>query len=209
MKGTGGHKRLFGIFNSVDIVIILLVIVMAIGGYLFLRGRSAAETAGGVKTIQYTVEGQNIVSSAAAYPKVGDKAYNSSTSAYLGIVKDIRVEDQMKVDYNPQKGAYDKHAVTGFKTVYITIEGEGYDNDQNVVVNDNVVKVGQELNVKGKGYAMGGYIVGIHLDGSEQQPAETETDPAGNTPDETEPEDVQNGPTPDAPQPDGSNSENQ
>ena len=41
------------------------------------------------------------------------------------------------------------------------IEGSGTETDQDITVEGNVVKVGKEQNVKGKGYAFKGYIVEV------------------------------------------------
>lgn len=164
MKNTENKKgKIFGIFNIVDIIIVLLIIVVGVVGFKIVRSKDKIIASGGLKTIQYTVEGQNVVKEAAYFPKVGDEVYNSSTSEYLGVLTEVRVEEQMRIDYNNVKGIYEKHPAPNLYTVYVTIEGEGYDDNQNITVNDAVVKVGKDMSIKGKGYAFMGYIVDINL----------------------------------------------
>lgn len=163
MKAEAGKGKILGIFNGLDIIIMIFVIAAIFLGIRFLKSRDAVAEAGGNKTIQYTVEAQNVVKAASEMAKAGDEVYNSSTSDYLGTVTEVRVIDQTRLEYNQTKGVYEKHPVPRLYTVYVTIEGDGYETDQNIVVNGQTVKVGGEMSVKGKGYAFGGYIVGIHV----------------------------------------------
>lgn len=149
--------------NAVDIVIILLVLAIGVGGFFVLRSRNEIVNSGGMKTITYTVEGQNVVENAANMPKIGDEVYNSSTSEFLGTLTDVKVEPQKRIAYNNTKGVYEKYDVPGLFTVYVTISGDGFDTEKDITVNGTVTKVGKELSVKGKGYAFMGYIVGVNL----------------------------------------------
>ena len=87
-------KKLFGVFNIVDIILILLVIAAAaVGAKMFLGGGNSAETTAETKTYSYVVMGQQVLDETAEFPVVGGNAYNSSTSAYLGTVKEVATEE--------------------------------------------------------------------------------------------------------------------
>ena len=45
--------------------------------------------------------------------------------------------------------------------IYVTIEGNGTETEKDITVEGTTVKVGMELNVKGKGYAFKGIVVEV------------------------------------------------
>lgn len=154
-------RKLFGIFNIVDIILILLVVIAGIvGAKLFLGGGSDADTAD-TKTYSYVVMGQEVLEETADFPVVGGNAYNSSTSAYLGTVTEIETEPFTEIVYDRNSESYQKIPVAGYSNLYLTIEGEGTETEKDITVNGTTVKVGMELNVKGKGYAYKGIVVEV------------------------------------------------
>ncbi|MEI3523386.1 MAG: DUF4330 domain-containing protein [Anaerotignum sp.] len=63
--------------------------------------------------------------------------------------------------FNRTTNKYEMLPIPGYCNIYVEIEGSGTETDQDITVEDNVVKVGKEQNVKGKGYAFKGYIVEV------------------------------------------------
>ena len=154
-------KKIFGIFNIVDILLILIVIIVGIvGGRMLLGGRSAAEGGADTKTYSY-VMGEEVVAETANFPVVGGNAYESSTSTYLGTVKDVKTEPFTETMFNRTTGKYEKVPVDGYSNIYVTIEGSGTETEKDITVEGTTVKVGMELNVKGKGYAFKGIVVEV------------------------------------------------
>ncbi len=154
-------RKLFGIFNVVDILLILLVIAAAaVGAKLFLGGgqNQAVEES---KTYSYVVQGQEVLEETAQFPVIGGKAFNSSTSAYLGIVTDVQSEPHTETMYNRVTEQYEKVPVKDYCNLSVTIEGQGTETDRDIIVEGTPVKVGMELNVKGKGYAFKGYVIEV------------------------------------------------
>ncbi|MBR6543761.1 MAG: DUF4330 domain-containing protein [Anaerotignum sp.] len=155
-------KKLFGVFNIVDIILILLVIAAAaVGAKMFLGGGSNAETAAETKTYSYVVMGQQVLDETADFPVVGGNAYNSSTSAYLGTVKEVATEQFTETVYDKDTSKFHKVPVEGYSNIYVTIEGPGTETEKDITVNGTTVKTGMELNVKGKGYAFKGIVVEV------------------------------------------------
>ena len=146
------RNKLFGIFNIVDILLILIVIIVGIvGGRMLLGGRGAAESGADTKTYSYVVMGEEVVAETANFPVVGGNAYESSTSTYLGTVKDVKTEPFTETMFNRTTGKYEKVPVDGYSNIYVTIEGNGTETEKDITVEGTTVKVGMELNVKGKG----------------------------------------------------------
>ena len=156
------RNKLFGIFNIVDILLILIVIIVGIvGGRMLLGGRGAAESGADTKTYSYVVMGEEVVAETANFPVVGGNAYESSTSTYLGTVKDVKTEPFTETMFNRTTGKYEKVPVDGYSNIYVTIEGNGTETEKDITVEGTTVKVGMELNVKGKGYAFKGIVVEV------------------------------------------------
>lgn len=155
-------KKLFGVFNIVDIILILVVIaVAAVGAKMFLGGGSSTDTAAETKTYSYVVMGQEVLDETADFPVVGGNAYNSSTSAYLGVVKEVATEEFTETVYDKDTSKFHKVPVEGYSNIYVTIEGPGTETEKDITVNGTTVKTGMELNVKGKGYAFKGIVVEV------------------------------------------------
>ena len=155
-------KKLFGVFNIVDIILILAVIVVgAVGAKIFLGGGNSVDTAAETKTYSYVVMGQEVLDETADFPVVGGNAYNSSTSAYLGTVKEVATEQFTETVYDKDTSKFHKVPVEGYSNIYVTIEGPGSETEKDITVNGTTVKTGMELNVKGKGYAFKGIVVEV------------------------------------------------
>ena len=155
-------KKLFGVFNIVDVILILAVIVVgAVGAKMFLGGGSSTDTAAETKTYSYVVMGQEVLDETADFPVVGGNAYNSSTSAYLGTVKEVATEQFTETVYDKDTSKFHKVPVEGYSNIYVTIEGPGSETEKDITVNGTTVKTGMELNVKGKGYAFKGIVVEV------------------------------------------------
>ena len=155
-------KKLFGVFNIVDILLILVVIaVAAVGAKMFLGGGSSNDTAAETKTYSYVVMGQEVLDETADFPVVGGNAFNSSTSAYLGTVKEVATEQFTETVYDKATSKFHKVPVEGYSNIYVTIEGPGTETEKDITVNGTTVKTGMELNVKGKGYAFKCIVVEV------------------------------------------------
>ena len=155
-------RKVFGVFNIVDILLILIVIAAAaVGAKMFLGGGSGADTAATTKTYSYVVMGQEVLDETADFPVVGGNAYNSSTSAYLGTVKEVATEPFTEIVYDRETSKFHKVPAEGYSNIYVTIEGPGTETEKDITVNGTTVKTGMELNVKGKGYAFKGIVVEV------------------------------------------------
>ena len=154
------NRKLFGIFNIVDIIIILLVIVVGLIGFKMFVNRGQEDNTA-TKTYSYVVQGREVLEETADVPVIGEKVFNSSTSEYLGTVKEVTSEPYTEVLYSKEIGQYQKLQVEGYSDILLTIEGNGTETEQDITVEGTTVKVGMELNIKGKGYAFKGIVVEV------------------------------------------------
>lgn len=154
-------KKVFGIFNIVDILLILVVIVGGIAAARIFLGGGTADTAADTKTYSYVVMGEKVVEETADFPVVGGNAYDSTDSTYLGVVKEVNTTPFTETMFNRITEKYEKVPVSGYNNIYVTIEGKGTETEKDITVEGETVKVGMELNVKGKGYAFKGIVVEV------------------------------------------------
>ena len=159
-------RKLFGVLNALDILIILVLVCAAAFGVYWTKGRQGTQTAAETKTYTYVVEGKAVLEETVEFPVVGQNVYNSSTSEYLGTVAEVWSEPNTETNFNRVTNTYEKVPVPGYCDNYVASTGNGTETDQDITVEGTVVKVGKELNVKGKGYAFKGYIVEVR-DGEE------------------------------------------
>ncbi|MFV0314689.1 MAG: DUF4330 domain-containing protein [Anaerotignum sp.] len=154
------NKKLFGIFNIVDIIFILLLLLAGFIGFRMFFGGGQEDTAT-MKTYTYVVQGREVLDETADMPIVGDKVYNSSTSDYLGVVKEVTSEPFNEVVFSKEIGAYQKLPAEGYSDIFVTVEGNGTETERDITVEGTTVKVGMNLNLAGKGYAFGGIVVEV------------------------------------------------
>ena len=153
-------ERIFGIFNIVDVILILLVLAVGFFGARMLLGGGSGQAAE-QKTYSYVVEGQEVLEQTADIPVIGGNVFNSSTGAYLGKVTAVSSVPHTETMYNRITEAYEKVPVKDYCDLSVTITGQGTETEKDITVEGTPVKVGMELNVKGKGYAMKGFVVEV------------------------------------------------
>lgn len=155
-------KKLFGILNGLDLLILLVLLAAVVFGiYWTAGGGQNGGTSAETKTYTYVVEGRQVLEETANFLVEGGKVFDSSTSAYLGTVKSFWTEPFTESNFNRVTNQYEKVPAPGYCNIYLEIEGSGTETDEDITVEGTVVKVGAEQNVKGKGFAFQGYIVEV------------------------------------------------
>jgi len=151
-------------FNVVDLLILLIVIVIMIFGYKLIKSsdNQLNKQEGDVKQISYNVlSSANLVDST-KMPKIGDKVYDSVTQQYIGEISNISVDSHSGYLYSQNLGAYVKEELPDTYDMKITISGNGYETDTDVIVENQTIKVGKLINVKSKGYVFVTYVIEIN-----------------------------------------------
>ena len=148
-------------FNVIDILIVLLLICALAAGVYWVRRGGSDGTVSEEKTYTYVAEGKKVLEATAGVPVVGSKVFESSSSAYLGTVSKVWSKPNEEASFNRTTNKYEKMPVPDYCDLYIAITGNGTETEGDITVEGTVVKVGDEIDVKGKGYAFEGYIVEV------------------------------------------------
>ncbi len=150
-------------FNIVDAALILLIIAALAVCFLFLRSR---ESIGGTEStkVHFTVELRRVsreMIDRVEAAGIGSNVYRSTDGEYLGTLEGFTYETHVETEYAAGLGEYAQYEVPDRYLLYLDIVGDGAESGTEISVNGNAIRIGQEMFVKGKGYASGGYVVGI------------------------------------------------
>ncbi len=161
MMQENRSKKLFGILNGLDIFIILILLAAIAFGVYWIRGGGTQGGQSEQKTYTYVVEGRQVREEIINFPEEGGNVYDSKDGTYLGKIKSSWATPFCEISFNRVTNQYELLPQPGYSNVYVEIEGTGTETEQDIIVEGNVVKVGAEQSIKGKGFAYAGYIVEV------------------------------------------------
>ena len=157
------NKKLFGLVNIIDI---LLVIIILIGG-LFAYKKIFSSDSGvnlGAKYYKttFTMKVDSVPSSVVNYLEKGSEVYDNESNVFIGKLIDFKSDDYESYVENRENNTFVKTKVPDKISVYLTVETEVSDNPGDLITANNYyVKVGKYLSVRAKNFAGSGYIISM------------------------------------------------
>ena len=148
----------------VDVAIVALIALCLVAAVLFLQGRSSAGEEQQTRPMAYTVLLKDMPAGQVGLPREEGAVFNSNNGNYLGTLLEVGYEHAWESKYNPDLGKYVVVENPDRYDVYITVTNDGYETEKDIVVGGYVIKVGEELNIRGKGYAGRGIVADIMPD---------------------------------------------
>lgn len=145
-------------WTFVDTLIVILVVV---AGVALVKVFGTPKSAGDTKTVDAVVLLAKEDKEVAGAISKGDAITISLTEKDTGTLKDIEVKDAETLVYNSIDGKYVIEPVEGKVDIYATVELDVKENDYAFTSGSTVLKVGEKLPFRGKGYALEGYIISI------------------------------------------------
>lgn len=145
-------------WTFVDTLIVILVVV---AGVALVKVFGTPKSAGDTKTVDAVVLLAKEDREVADAISKGDAITISLTEKDTGTLKDIEVKDAETLVYNSIDGKYVIEPVEGKVDIYATVELDVKENDYAFTSGSTVLKVGEKLPFRGKGYALEGYIISI------------------------------------------------
>lgn len=168
MKIIDRKGRLFGKVSLLDLLIVAVVVAVALVGYNLLFGENTVTSLeDSQKTVRYTVEMREVRESILTMPEEGGPAFNSSRNYHIGDIVSWRHEPHQEAIQNYDEGTYEWVERDDQYLFYITIEAQADINDFGIRVGQQEIRIGDEIPLKGKGFASLGYIVGIEIEGED------------------------------------------
>lgn len=147
-------------FNLLDIAIILIVLVLGVFGYKYLKRTDVV--APNTQKIVYQIRTNEI--EPIVYDKIAEDTdiYDSIKNYHIGKVTTKELLPAIREVFNEEKNEYEVDEVENKINVLLTIEADGVVSGKDIIVGGAYdLKVGNVAYVKGKGYAAIGYVVAI------------------------------------------------
>lgn len=146
--------------NVLDIIIILVAIVIGVVGIKLMSNNDVKETAHTSKVI-YKVKGTDCLPQIEEYITEGSMIYDSIKNYNIGKVIKCEIEPTGVYVPDLERGIVVENFKDDKVDVTLTIEADAVQSDSQIAIGNYEIKVGQEAFVRGKGYAMAGYVVAI------------------------------------------------
>ena len=147
--------------NLFDVFIILIALVAVIIGYKFINKTDNNISTASTEKVIYQVRTSETVQEVYDMIEVGTPIYDSQKNFYIGTIKDKTFEKSVRYASNIADGQYVATEIEDYVDIILTIESNAEYSEQNISVGEFEVKVGSNAYLKGKGYALAGYVVSI------------------------------------------------
>jgi len=145
MKIINEKGKLFGLINIIDLGVLLLVLALAAGGFMYMNRKEAppqAEMQEYHITLKCSGYGDDVVNAI----KVGARLYYSSGLTDI-VITDVRVEPA-KVDVNTSDGRIVVQDHPTLKDIYVTVKLKDSLDDPMIYINNLHVTVGKDITLK-------------------------------------------------------------
>lgn len=158
--------KLFGKISVIDLGIIILLIVFALGVYLKFGVLEQTNTSTTNEKITFTLKIPAVRMLYFDQLKVGDAMYESTDNTRIGEITDVYYEDA-EVTYVDLDGQSVNGPAEGRYDIYVTVEGEGAISGGRYLMNRTYeIGVGSIRNYMTKYVAFHGQVKEIYTDGA-------------------------------------------
>lgn len=138
--------KLFGKISIVDILILAVILIfVAFMGMKYIKAGAATPFTNKDK-IEIAFYGNEVFDYAANSVKKGDIVKDSVRNSVFGTVTEVSVEES-KSYASDSSGKYATSPKEGYKSIYITVEGEGLYSDAGVEFDSSSYYVGRSIDL--------------------------------------------------------------
>lgn len=154
--------KLFGIFNSIDIVIIIAIAAI-IGGGIYAYGRYQDNHNSNRGTVEYQVEIKGVDEKFVSAINNGDFIRESVKGNNLGRVAGKSYTPASNINADFLNGKYVISEMPGKLDLVLKLTADAEITSKSITVGGLEIRIGQKIYVKGKGYAGEGYIINVNI----------------------------------------------
>ena len=147
-------------FNLLDLLICAGIIVMILAAIAYLGGGSPI-MASDKAEVYFTVEFVSLLPGFHEKISIGDTIEDSAKGYYYGVVSNIKAEPTIIETLDAVNQRVVKAEVPNRETILLTVKCVGTESDILITAGGQPIKIGQKMTLKGKGYAMSGFILEI------------------------------------------------
>jgi hypothetical protein len=153
----GTKKRRFNLF---DLIVLIVVVALAFGAYLFL-GRSEGAAAGTAVKVTYQVEITHVREQIKDSATVGDPVIDAVKRYRLGTLTRVNVLPQEEIVANRAQQTLIETRNPYLYKVQLTIEADGMLRDGQVTVDGATILVGGRMSVRTAHFSGTGYCISM------------------------------------------------
>ena len=150
-------------FNVLDVLICVGIIAIVLLIMSYLGGRSSI-MASDKTTVYFTVEFVSLPPGFHEKINIGDTIEDSAKGYYYGVVSGIKAEQTTIETLDAVNQKIVRADVPNRETILLTVKCDGTQSDIVITVGGQPIKIGQKMTLKGKGYAMSGFILEIQTE---------------------------------------------
>lgn len=161
MKVVNEKGKLFGIINIIDLAVILIVALLAVGGAKRMKKSPVATTES--KKALITVEVSNVRTATVDGLVVGDPLYHYDKGQEFGKIVNKEVEPY-KEPVESGDGRWILAEVPEKYAVILTIEANAKENADVVVVGGEQTRIGAQFRFKNRNVAVFGTVLGMEIE---------------------------------------------
>ena len=158
--------KLLGRFNVIDVIIVVVVLGVLVGGGLYLK-KSLIQTKS-LDKISYVIELRDVPDEIVKYIIEGEEVKESEKLYSIGKILSKTINPMMNVVENKNAGVFEEKVVPNKKDVFVTVQseyeisGDGINTIEDIKIDGAFeVKAGKSISIKTKSYSGQGVIVSI------------------------------------------------
>ncbi len=125
--------KLFGKINILDLFVVTLILLLAVGTYYKLTSEKL-EMSTGEHNIEYVLKIRNVSDFTSEYYTEGTEVFDRSTNEMIGVITNVLTEPTKDV-INTKNGDLSLTEVPGKLDIYITLEGKGIETEKSYLIN--------------------------------------------------------------------------
>jgi len=141
-------------FNIVDILVVIAIVVVIAAGVWYLSTAGAGDDVYTYFVVEFTGRMPGTENDI----EIGGEIRDSIRNYFLGHVVDVRSQPAELLTFDNTTNRFVRSVLPGRYDVFVTVRGVGTENDSVIQANGQPVRVGQEMFLRGRGYAGIGFI---------------------------------------------------
>ena len=155
--------KLFGKISVIDVVVLLVIVVLLVGGIRRFSGSEPVQVADENVTMECVLQVKGIREGTAEALKKGGGVSEKETKQYIGKITDVKVEDAKKV-LMMEDGSFEIVPMENRYDAYVTIEFTGRAKEDGYFTSANrQIGAGGALNINSKFAQCEGNIFGVRV----------------------------------------------
>ncbi len=150
-------------WTIIDTLIILAVVVVCFVGYKMFGSKITTPVQSDKAEIVVMVSNKSKGFSESI--RIGENANLSLTEKNGGIVTKVNKKPASTITFNSMSGIYQTVLNEEKEDVYIYVDAQCDISDKHIKIGDTIVRVGESVAIRGKGYASEGFVIQINEGG--------------------------------------------